>query len=103
MSVSREDVLNIAHLAEFDVDEETLPALAEQMSRILDYVAQISALAASETARPFIPGPDALRFRPDEVKPWPLAFGPEAFAPEFQDGFFLVPKLGQFEDTEAPG
>src|SRR5438132_1539795 len=85
--------------AEHDVDEETLPLLAEQMSRILDYVAQIGGVAASESARPFVPGPDAARFRPDEVKPWPLAFGPPKLAPAFKDGFFLVPKLGQFEEA----
>ena len=101
MSVSREDVLKIAHLAELEVDEATLPALADQMSRILDYVAQISGVAASETVKPFIPGPDALRFRADEVKPIPLAFGPDTFAPAFKEGFFLVPKLGQFEGAEG--
>jgi len=101
MSVSRDEVLKIAQLAELDVDEEALPLLAEQMSRILDYVAQISGVAASEGAKPFIPGPDAVRFRADEVKPAPLAFGPETFAPAFKDGFFLVPKLGQFEE-DAP-
>ncbi len=103
MSVSREEVLKIAQLAELEVDEEALPVLAEQMSRILEYVAQISGVAASEGAKPFIPGPDAVRFRPDEVKPAPLAFGPAALAPAFKDGFFLVPKLGQFEDAEPEG
>jgi len=99
MSVTREDVLKIAQLAELEVDEETLPALAEQMSRILDYVAQLSGVAASEAVKPFIPGPDALRFRADEVKPIPLAFGPDTLAPSFKEGFFLVPKLGQFEEA----
>ena len=103
MSVSREEVLKIAQLAELEVDEETLPVLSEQMSRILDYVAQISGVAASEGVKPFIPGPDAVRFRPDEVKPSPLAFGPDELAPAFKDGFFLVPKLGQFEEVEGEG
>ena len=103
MSVTRDEVLKIAQLAELDVDEEALPVLAEQMSRILDYVAQISGVAASEGAKPFIPGPDALRFRPDEVRPAPLAFGPATLAPAFKDGFFLVPKLGQFEDAGPEG
>jgi len=47
MSVTRDEVLKIAQLAELDVDEKTLPLLAEQMSRILDYVAQIGGVAAS--------------------------------------------------------
>jgi len=98
MSVSREDVLKIAQLAELQVDEETLPTLVDQMSRILDYVAQLNAVPASESTKPFVPGPDAIRFRPDEVRPAPLAFGPDKMAPAFRDGFFVVPRLGQFEE-----
>jgi aspartyl-tRNA(Asn)/glutamyl-tRNA(Gln) amidotransferase subunit C len=97
MSVSREEVLRIAQLAELDVEEEALPTLAEQMSRILDYAAQLSAVPANGTVRVFVPGPDAIRFRTDEVTPSGLAFGPEEFAPDFKEGFFVVPKLGQFE------
>ncbi|MGH2668219.1 MAG: Asp-tRNA(Asn)/Glu-tRNA(Gln) amidotransferase subunit GatC [Gemmatimonadales bacterium] len=98
MSVARDDVLRIARLAELEVDEEGLPALVDQMSRILEYVAQLSAVPASEGSKPFVPGPDAIRFRPDEVKPWPLAAGPDAIAPAFKEGFFVVPKLGQFDE-----
>jgi aspartyl-tRNA(Asn)/glutamyl-tRNA(Gln) amidotransferase subunit C len=101
MSVTHDDVLKIARLAELEVSEDALPLLAEQMSRILDYVRQINSVPASEGLRPFVPGPDAVRFRPDEVKPWPLAFGPETLAPAFKDGFFLVPKLGAFEAPET--
>ena len=97
MSVSRDEVLRIAQLAELDVDEDTLPALAEQMSRIIDYVAQLSAVPANDGVKVFVPGPDAIRFRADDVNPAPLAVGPAAFAPAFKEGFFVVPKLGQFE------
>ena len=96
MSVTREEVLRIAQLAELDVDEETLPVLAGQMSRILDYVAQLAAVPASEQLRPYVPGPDAIRFRADEVNPAPLAIPPAELAPAFKEGFFVVPKLGQF-------
>lgn len=96
MSVSREDVLRIAQLAELDVDEAALAPLVEQMSRIIDYVAQLSAVPASDTLRPFVPGPDAIRFRADEVNPIPLTIPPADFAPAFKEGFFVVPKLGQF-------
>jgi aspartyl-tRNA(Asn)/glutamyl-tRNA(Gln) amidotransferase subunit C len=101
MSVTHDDVRKVARLAELDVSDEALPLLAEQMSRILEYVAQINAVPASEGVKPFVPGPDAVRFRPDEVKPAPLAFGPAQLAPVFKDGFFLVPKLGAFEEGEA--
>ena len=97
MSVTRDDVLRIAQLAELDVDEETLPELADQMSRIIDYVAQLSGVPANGGLRVFVPGPDAIRFRSDDVNPAPLAVGPDKFAPAFKEGFFVVPKLGQFE------
>ena len=97
MSVSREEVLRIAQLAELDVDEEALATLAEQISRILDYAAQLSAVPANGTVKVFVPGPDAIRFRADQITPSGLAFGPEEFAPDFKEGFFVVPKLGQFE------
>src|SRR2546423_14022369 len=101
MSVTHDEVRKIAQLAELDVSDDALPLLAEQMSRILEYVAQINAVAASEAVKAFVPGPDAVRFRRDEVKPWPLAFGPPELAPALRDGFFLGPKLRQFEDARA--
>jgi aspartyl-tRNA(Asn)/glutamyl-tRNA(Gln) amidotransferase subunit C len=97
MSVTREEVLRIAQLAELHVEEEQLPVLVEQMSRIIDYVAQLSQLPAGETVKPFLAGPDAVRFRADEVKPIPLARSPAEMAPAFKEGYFLVPKLEQFE------
>ena len=97
MSVSREEVLRIAQLAEIQVDDDALPTLVAQMNRILDYVAQLNALPAGETARPFLAGPDAILFRPDEVKPVPLALSPSELAPAFKGGFFVVPRLEQFE------
>ena len=103
MSVSREEVLKIAQLAELEVDEETLPALAEQMSRILDYVSQIAAVPGTETVQPYTPGPAALRFREDEVRPVALALSPAQIAPAFKDGFFLVPRLGAFDAGAAGG
>jgi aspartyl-tRNA(Asn)/glutamyl-tRNA(Gln) amidotransferase subunit C len=101
MSISRDEVERIARLAELQVDEAALPGLADQLSRILEYVAQIATVAGAESAAPFVPGPAAIRFRPDEVRPAPLAFGPERMAPAFRDGFFLVPRLGAFDAGRA--
>jgi len=98
MSVTPDDVARIAQLAELHLDQEEMPALVGQMSRILDYVAQLGQVQVGEGAKPFVLGPDAIRCRPDEVKPWPLAFGPSEFAPVFKSGFFVVPRLGQFGD-----
>jgi aspartyl-tRNA(Asn)/glutamyl-tRNA(Gln) amidotransferase subunit C len=97
MSVTQDDVVRIARLAELEVDDAALPELVEQLSRILDYVAQLSAATGNNGLRPFVPGPDAIRFRADEENPWPLAAGPDELAPVFKGGFFVVPKLDQFE------
>ncbi len=100
MSVEQDEVLRIARLAELHVDEAALPVLVQQMSRILDYVAQIATVAASERAEPFVPGPASAPLRADLVRPAPIAFGPSQMAPAFGDGFILVPRLGAFEPHE---
>jgi len=102
MSVSRADVERIARLAELRVEAEAVGPLAEQLSRILDYVARLNELPAGETARPFVAGPDAILLRPDEVRPWPLAIPPAKLAPAFREGFFTVPRLGQFAGAGTP-
>lgn len=101
MSVSADEVRAIAHLAELDVAEEQLAELAGQMSRIVDYIAQLAQVPASEAAKPFTTGPDAIRFRADDVRPWPMAFGAKDLAPAFKSGFFVVPKLDAFGDEAA--
>ena len=103
MSVSRQEVERIARLAELHVDEAALPALTDQMSRILDYVSHIAAVPGTETVQPFTPGPASVRFRADEVRPVPLALTPAQLAPAFRDGFFLVPRLGAFGADAAGG
>jgi aspartyl-tRNA(Asn)/glutamyl-tRNA(Gln) amidotransferase subunit C len=100
MSVTPEEVGQIARLAELSVDEEHLDDLAAQMSRIVDYIAQLSQVSGGESLKPFIPGPDAIRLRADVVAPQPLEGKLSDFAPAFREGFFLVPKLGAFEGAE---
>jgi len=97
MSITAEEVRQIARLAELSVDDEHLPELAAQMSRIVDYIAQLSQVSGGENVKPFIPGPDAIRLRADVVAPQPLEGKLSDFAPAFREGFFLVPKLGAFE------
>lgn len=103
MSVSREEVRRIAELAELRVEDDAVDALAEQLSRILDYVAQLERMPAGDAARPFVAGPEEIALRPDEVRPWPLADGPADLARGFREGFFTVPRLGQFEGGADDG
>jgi len=99
MSVSAQDVQRVARLAELAVDEADLPTLTAQMDRIVTFVAQLAEVVDLEGAGTFQAGPDRTPLRPDVVNPAPLARPPAAIAPEFIDGFFVVPRLGVMEES----
>ncbi len=94
MAVTRQDVEKIAALAELAVDDAAAAELERQLSRILDYVAQLgevrddAAVAGDERAT---------RLRRDIVAPDLLSRTPEEIAPAFQDGLFTVPRLGELD------
>jgi len=99
MSIGRDDVLHVARLAELALREEELDRLVNQLNRIVDYVAQLDRVPADRMAEPFVPGPAAAALREDVPNPVPLARPPAAIAPEFRDGFFLVPRHGAMEEA----
>ncbi len=98
MSIGRDEVLHVAKLAELAVREGELDRLVEQMNRIVDYVAQLDQVRGDQATDAFVPGPQAVALREDTPNPIPLARPPAAIAPEFLDGFFLVPRHGAMED-----
>ena len=98
MSIGRDDVLHVAKLAELAVRDEDLDRLVEQLNRIVDYVAQLDRAPAEGAAELFLPGPSQVSLREDVPGPVPLARPPAELAPEFADGFFLVPRHGAMED-----
>ena len=98
MNIGADGVLHVAKLAEIGVAEHELAKLVEQFNRIVDYVAQLDDVPFSAKPEPFLAGPAATPLREDVVRPIPLARPPAAFAPEFADGFFLVPRHGAMED-----
>ena len=99
MSIGRDEVLHVAKLAELAVREGELDRLVDQMNRIVGYVAQLDQAPADHTAEPFLPGPASAALREDVPGPVPLARPPAELAPEFRDGFFLVPRHGAMEES----
>ncbi len=93
MSVSRDEVERIAQLASVAVDEKSLSKLTEQIGQILDYVAQLDQVDSARESTAFRPGPPRAPLRPDEVNPTPMTLTPEDMAPEFEQGFFVVPRV----------
>lgn len=98
MSIGRDEVLHVAKLAELAVRDSELDRLVEQLNRIVDYVAQLNQVPADQTADPFLAGPQAVALREDVEGAAHLARPPAEIAPEFKDGFFLVPRHGAMED-----
>ena len=99
MSIGRDQVLHVAKLAELAVETEELDRLVDQMNRIVDYVAQLDQVATEPQAEVFLPGPASLALRDDVEGAMPLARSPAELAPEFREGFFLVPRHGAMEDV----
>jgi aspartyl-tRNA(Asn)/glutamyl-tRNA(Gln) amidotransferase subunit C len=98
MSIGLDEVLHVAKLAELAVRENELRRLVDQMNRIVDYVATLDEVPMDRVAEPFLAGPRAVTLREDVEGAVGLARPPQAMAPEFREGFFLVPRHGAMED-----
>jgi aspartyl-tRNA(Asn)/glutamyl-tRNA(Gln) amidotransferase subunit C len=98
MSIGRDQVVHVAKLAELAVREEDLNRLVDQLNRIVDYVAQLEGAPSDGEAEVVLPGPGQVVLREDMPGSVPLLRPPAEFAPEFADGFFLVPRHGAMED-----
>jgi aspartyl-tRNA(Asn)/glutamyl-tRNA(Gln) amidotransferase subunit C len=98
MSIGLDEVLHVAKLAELAVRENELRRLVDQMNRIVDYVATLDEVPADRIAEPFLAGPRSVTLREDVEGAVPLARPVAAMAPEFREGFFLVPRHGAMED-----
>jgi aspartyl-tRNA(Asn)/glutamyl-tRNA(Gln) amidotransferase subunit C len=98
MSIGLDDVLHVAKLAELAVREDELRRLVEQMSRIVDYVATLDEVPTDSEVEAFQAGPESVALREDVEATIPLTRPPSSMAPEFKDGFFLVPRHEAMED-----
>ncbi len=98
MSIGLDEVLHVAKLAELGVKENEIRRLVDQLNRIVNYVAKLDEVPGDPTAEPFLAGPHAVPLREDVETTVPLARPPSAIAPEFIEGFFLVPRHGAMED-----
>jgi aspartyl-tRNA(Asn)/glutamyl-tRNA(Gln) amidotransferase subunit C len=97
--VTRDDVRRVAELARLGLSEERLDALAADLSGILSHMEALG--AAIDASAPVDPPVAASIMRPDTGSSVPLARSPSAFAPQFADGFFLVPRLASHGEGES--
>lgn len=94
MSLGPDDIRRVAALAQLDIPEKDIPRLAAELNAIVGYVGRLGDPAA-DPAGGNDETPTALR--EDVVAPTPLSLAPGTLAPEFRDGFFLVPKLAAMD------
>lgn len=100
MSIGRDDVLKVAHLAELKVAEAEVAPLVKQLGGIVDFVAQLGKADLPADTPEFTHGPARVALREDRVAPVPLERSAERMAPDWQDGFYVVPRLAHQEDAE---
>ena len=93
MSLDEATVAKIAHLARIRLDESQRPAMAEELSRILDWVEQLNEVDTADVAPMTSVAPHTLRRREDAVTDGHYPDRVLANAPESSSGFFAVPKV----------
>ncbi|EED36390.1 glutamyl-tRNA(Gln) amidotransferase, C subunit [Luminiphilus syltensis NOR5-1B] len=93
MSVTPEDVVQIAHLARLEIAENELDTVVERFGRILELVDELQAVDVSDTAPMSNPHDDIQRLRPDVVSRGDNREALQSAAPAVEEGYFLVPKV----------
>lgn len=113
MAVTHDDVRNIVALARLAVAPDRLDALVSELNGILSHMERLQGAdgaQGAETAQRAETAQGAERAQgagmrmADDVGPSVALTRPiSAFAPEWRDGFFLVPRLATHSDAGAAG
>ena len=96
MSLTTDQVRQVAHLARLELKPEQTEHYARQLSNILDMVGQLSGARTDDVAPMAHPLDTTQRLRPDVITDPVGRAGRELFqahAPGVQDGLYLVPKV----------
>lgn len=93
MALGNDEVEQIAHLARLAVEADDIPDYARNLSDILDFVEQMSAVDTSGVEPMAHPLDMAQRLREDEVSEPDQRDRFQAVAPAVEAGLYLVPKV----------
>jgi len=94
MSLTRQDVEKIAHLARLSITEAEMPVYVSSLSSIVDFVAELSR-AETGGVEPMAHPLDGQRqrLRADEVTETDQREKYQANAPSVQAGLYVVPRV----------
>ena len=93
MSLDREQVRKIAHLARLHITGPEADAYAESLSRILGLIEQMNAVDTAGVAPMAHPNEVGLRLRADAVTEADQREKFQKIAPAVEAGLYLVPKV----------
>lgn len=90
MSITQEEVGKLAQLARLSIKPEELPKIAEDLAKVLGYVAKLQAISTNDE---IINKVDSVRLRPDEVIEFPDMSSLIKAAPEHEGNMITVPPI----------
>jgi aspartyl-tRNA(Asn)/glutamyl-tRNA(Gln) amidotransferase subunit C len=93
MSLSATDVKKIAHLARLGIEDKDIVHYAQDLSGMLDLVAQMNELDTLGITPMAHPLDQSQRLRPDLVTEINQREHFQAIAPQVEAGLYLVPKV----------
>ena len=93
MSLDKEQVQQIAVLARLKLADDEFAETVDKLSRIVDFVDQLSRVDTSDVMPMAHPLDVAQRLRPDEVTEPDERDHFQENSPSTQDGLYLVPKV----------
>lgn len=97
MSVSRGEVEHIASLARLKVGPGEIAALTGEMNAILDHMAELREVDVEGIREVVGVVEGGAPTRSPRAGPDPMQRSPAQFAPDWRDGFFVVPRLPAME------
>ncbi|WP_439639532.1 Asp-tRNA(Asn)/Glu-tRNA(Gln) amidotransferase subunit GatC [Nevskia sp.] len=93
MSLTPEQVRQVAHLARLQLNPEQVEPYARQLTDILGMVDRLSAADTAGVSPMAHPLDMVQRLRPDVISEADRRDDYQAIAPDTQDGLYLVPKV----------
>ena len=93
MSLEKQDVEKIAHLARLAIDENDIPGYSHELSSILDLVEQMNAVNTDNVEPMAHPQDVSQRLRQDKETESNQRDEFQKIAPQVERGLYLVPKV----------
>jgi len=103
MSISREEILQIATLARLRLTDAESERLSQDLSQIIGYFDMLASIEGPEGERLELGPPKAPEREPGQIVPDPMVYPPADSAPDFREEFFVVPSPPSLGGADDPG